>query len=243
MQRYQMSFKDKAGIVMIAVMISGAISLLFYHSWWGMLVFPMVYLLVRRRGEKEMVQREKKELREQFMYGLQVLNSSLQAGFSLENGWKEVEKEVLALYSPKSIFCQEVCKINRSVALSVPIEALFLQFAQKYEVLEIISFAQIMDFGKKNGGNWKALIEDTVFRMLESYETQKEIEVMIASKKLEQQIMNVIPLGMLLFLQISSWEYVAVLYETQIGGMIMTVCLVVYVLALLLSEKIMKIQV
>ena len=100
-----------------------------------------------------------------------------------------------------------------------------------------------MDFGKKNGGNWKALIDDTVFRMLESYDTQKEIEVMIASKKLEQQIMNVIPLGMLLFLQISSWEYVAVLYETQIGGMIMTVCLVVYVVALLLSEKIMKIQV
>ena len=55
--------------------------------------------------------------------------------------------------------------------------------------------------------------------------------------------MNVIPLGMLLFLQISSWEYIRVLYESILGMSIMTVCLGVYIVALFIAEKIMDIQV
>ena len=47
----------------------------------------------------------------------------------------------------------------------------------------------------------------------------------------------------LLFLQFSAWDYVRILYESVLGVLIMSVCLVVYVIALFWSGYIMEIQV
>ena len=72
---------------------------------------------------------------------------------------------------------------------------------------------------------------------------KKEIEVMIASKKLEQQVLNVIPLGILLFLQVSSWDYMSVMYHNPMGILCLSICFVGYAAAYVLSEKILNIQV
>ena len=238
-----MSLKEKACVLLVAWILAALVAFLFYHSVYGMVILPILYALVKKKWTESKEKTKKKQMREHFMHGLQVLNASLQAGFSLEHAWKEVEKEMLLLHKETSIFYQEICKMNRSVTFNISVDRLFSQMAYRYEIEEMISFAQIMEYGKKSGGNWKQLIEDTVLRMLERYEAQKEIEVMVAAKKLEQQIMNVIPLGMLLFLQISSWEYIRVLYESILGMSIMTVCLGVYIVALFIAEKIMDIQV
>ena len=178
-----------------------------------------------------------------FIHGLQILSGSLQSGLSLENAWKEVEKETLLLHQEQSRFYQEIRQMNRSVTYNVPVETLFLEVAHRLENEEMIRFAQIMEFGKHNGGNWKRIIEESVLRMLERHETQKEIEVKLAAKRMEQKVMNVVPLGMLLFLKVSSWEYVSVLYETMLGRIVMTICLMLYGAAWMLSERIMDIQV
>ena len=89
----------------------------------------------------------------------------------------------------------------------------------------------------------KQMIDAVVSRMGNKYDTKKEIEVLIAEKKLEQQIMNLMPLGMLLFLQISAWEYMEPLYHNGFGVFCMTICLVGYVTAWILSENILRIQV
>ena len=79
--------------------------------------------------------------------------------------------------------------------------------------------------------------------MEERYETEKQIEVMISAKKMEQNIMNVIPLFMILFLQISSGDYMDILYGNPIGIICMSICLMGYGLSIYLAQKIMKIQV
>lgn len=243
MKRRQISLRARVLWLFLALSVTGVIAFLFYHSIWGMVLLPISYGFIRREWLEREEKSRKQQMRAQFMQGLQVLNASLRAGFSLENAWKEVEKEGLFLYKESDRFYQEICQMNRSAQCNVPIEKLFCQAAYRLEIEEMISFGQIMEYGKKSGGNWKNIIEDTVLRMLERYETQKEIEVMIAEKKLEQHIMNVIPLGMLLFLQITSWDYINVLYESVLGVIAMTICLGLYMVAIIWSEKIMDIQV
>ena len=243
MKKCKMSLREWICVLLIGIGLTGVIAYLFYHSLWGMVISPVLCVLVKRKWVNKKEKEKKQQIREHFMQGLQVLNESLQAGFSMENAWKEVEKEILLLYKESSVFYQEIRQMNRSVTFNMSIESLFSKIAYRLEVEEMVNFAQIMEYGKKNGGNWKRLIEDTVLRMLERYETQKEIEVMVAAKKMEQQIMNVMPLGMLLFLQYSSWDYMQVLYESFLGNLIMTICLAIYGVALVLSQKIMDIQV
>ena len=233
----------KIKVVLVSLGITGIVAFLFYRSIWGILVWPVVYCILYKIWTVKAQKKRTQELRQQFMYGLQVLNAALQAGYSMENAWKEVEQEVLLLHGEKNEFYQAVRKMNYSIAMNVPVEKTFSKIAYDFQIEEMIQFSQIMEFGKKSGGNWKQIIDGTVSRMQERYEAQREIEVLIAGKKMEQQVMSWMPLGILAFLQFSSWQYISILYECLFGRIIMTVSLGVYVFALFLGEKIMDIQV
>ncbi len=241
--QYHLTWKEKGKVLFIVLALSAVISFLFYQSAWAMLLAPFFYFLIKKRVKEKKKEECLRQLQEHFMNGMQVLNASLQAGLSMENAWREVEKETSVLYGEKSPFLREIKEINKSVTFNMPIERLFLDFAYRTGAEDIISFAEIFDYGKRSGGNWKQIIEVTVLRMTERYETQREIEVMLAAKRMEQQVMNFVPLGMLLFLQISSGDHMQILYGNLLGVICMTVCLVGYGAAIMLSEKIMKIQV
>jgi tight adherence protein B len=60
---------------------------------------------------------------------------------------------------------------------------------------------------------------------------------------MEQKIMSVIPLGIILFLRLTSKDYMDVLYGNPFGVICMTICLMGYGVALFMAEKIMKVQV
>ena len=55
--------------------------------------------------------------------------------------------------------------------------------------------------------------------------------------------MNVIPLGILAYLKLTSMDYLSVLYGNLFGVFFMTVCLILYGFAMVLSEKVLEIQV
>lgn len=160
----------------------------------------------------------------------------------MENAWKEVEKEIKYLYGETAYFYKAIKEINQRVANNSPIEKLFLEYAYQCRVDEITQFAELLEYGKRSGSNWKKIIDKTVNQMTEQYEARQQIEVMVAEKKMEQQVMNILPLGILAFLQFSAWEYMAVLYHNVFGILCMTIFLLAYIGAIYLSEKILRIQ-
>lgn len=219
------------------------IAVLFYRSAWAFVLYPIVIVVVYKKMKSHKTNRRLLVVKEQFMSGMQVLNTSLQAGLSMENAWKEVEKELLLLYGEKAYFYQEVKEINHQIALNISIEKLLLNFAYRTQIEDIVSFAEVFDYGKRTGGSWKKIINATLFRMLEKQDALKEIEVVVAGKKMEQQVMNVIPLGIIAFLLVFSQDYMSVLYHNSFGVLCMTVCLIGYIFALLLSDRILQIKV
>lgn len=242
-RQYQLKKRDIRRIVFGSLFFAAVIAFLFYRSLWGLCCLPLVLFVSYKREKECGKERQSQQLLEEFINGIRVLNTSLQAGFSMENAWREVQKELLLMYGETSLFWKEVKEMNHSVAVNVPIEKLMLQFAYRSGLEDIILFAELFEYGKRSGGNWRRIIEEAVQHIQDKYDARKEIEVMIASKKLEQQVMNVIPLGILLFLQISSWDYMSVLYHNPAGILCMSICLAGYGAALLLSDRILRIQV
>ena len=240
---YSLTKKEKGILCLASIGMSAMIAFLFYRSIWGLLCFPIIFLLFQKRGIRDRKERQGKQLLEEFVNGIQILNTSLQAGISMENAWKEVQKELYLMYGENSLFFKEVKEMNYSILLNVPIEKLMLQFAYRSGQEDIIIFAELFEYGKRSGGNWGRMIQDVIEHVQDKYDANKEIEVMIAAKKLEQQVLNVMPLGILFFLQVSSWDYMNVLYHNPLGILCMSVCLLGYGGAILLSEKILQIQV
>lgn len=223
--------------------IGVCVALLFYRSVYGLLLTPFIYIFTKKRIKQKEEEEKKQRLLEQFIHGIRVLDTALQAGLSMENAWIEVEKETAILYGKEVLFYQYVKEINRLVSLNNPMERCVLEFAKKTEIEEILQFAEIFAYGKRSGGNWKKIIGNVVQRLSEKVEAEQEIVLMVAEKKLEQQVMNVIPLGMLAFLQISSWDYMSVMYHNPVGVLCMTIILIAYGLSIFLAERIMQIRV
>lgn len=242
-KNYVLKKKEKRKILLLSLGVTGSIAFLFYRSIGGICYFPLIFAFLYKREKKLGKERQKNQLLTEFFSGIKALNTSIQAGMSMENAWKDMEKELQMMYGNHALFLKEVKEMNRSVALNVPIEKLVLNFAYRSGLEDIITFAELFEYGKRSGGNWRRIIQEIVQHIQDKYDAQKEIEVMIASKKLEQQILNMIPLGILLFLQVSSWDYVSVLYHNPAGICCMTLCLLGYVGAMVLSEKILNIQV
>ncbi len=229
--------------ILKSVGITVVIILLFYRSLWAAVLFPVVLLLEIKQMRQIGEERNRTKLQEEFLHGIGALNSSLQVGLSMENAWREVEKELLILYGEDAGFYHEIKEINQRVAHNIPIERLFLEFAYKSKLDDIIQFAELLEFGKRSGSNWKTLIDVTVNQIVERHEARQEIEIMVAEKKMEQKIMSIMPLGLLAFLQLAAGDYMAVLYHNWLGVICMTLFLGGYVLAAVLSQRILKVDV
>ena len=238
-----LSSKEIAKVLFKSLGITGIIMLLFYRSVLAAIWFPLVYCLLLQQAKKDESERAKAKLQEEFLHGIGVLNSSIQAGFSMENAWKEVEKETKLLYGDSSVFYLEIKEMNQKVAHNTPLEKLFLEFAYRSKLEDVIQFADLLDFGKRSGSNWKQIIDVTVCQMTEQQEARLQIEVMLAEKKMEQQVMMVAPVGLLAFLQFTAWDYMSVLYHNWFGVIAMTIFLVLFVVAIGLSQKILKVRI
>lgn len=216
---------------------------LFYNSPVGLIVLPFSGYYFYKQMVQARILQDKTKLTEDFLEMLKAISSALLAGYSLENAWREAEKELSASLDKSSLMLRELKTINQSVLMNVPLEEAMSKFAEQTDVEEILNFSEIFSFAKRSGGNFIGIIDSTCYRLIQKYEAKSEIEVAIAAKRLEQKVMNYIPIFILAYLKLTSMDYMSVLYGNFWGIVFMTVCLMLYILAIKLSEKVMLIEI
>jgi len=87
------------------------------------------------------------------------------------------------------------------------------------------------------------MIRNTVRQMGEKIDVEREIETILAAKKMEFHIMTLIPFGMIAYLKVSFPEFIQVLYGNLFGVVVMTVCLAIYVVSYEMGKRIVEIEV
>lgn len=238
---YHLSRKEVCKSITLAGLLTAVVAYLFYASWLGIVFFPVFIWFFMKR--------QKKQGENKCRYSLQG-NLWIPFGVSVQlcllvfyrNAWKEAEKEILALYGKKSYMYQEVKEMNCSISLNQPLEALLADFSARSGNMDIAGFSEVFSFAKRSGGNFVTIIDATSRHMRVRHETEREIQVQIASRKMEQKVMNVIPLFILLYLKVTSMDFLNVLYGNVAGALFMTACLAAYGGAIVLAEKIMTIH-
>jgi len=171
------------------------------------------------------------------------LSSGLQAGFSIENAFLEAGKDVICLYGKDSLIGLEAEWFRRGIRNNVPLEELFLNLGRRSCQEDMENFAEVFSIARKSGGNMREIIRKSAEVTGERIYVQKEIQTLLSSRKYEQKIMNLIPILIIAYLQLTSRGYFDVLYGNLPGILIMTGALAVYLTAWYLSEKIVEIEV
>lgn len=110
-------------------------------------------------------------------------------------------------------------------------------------VEDIMMFSEILGTARRTGGNLVRIMRQTTSNIAEKIEMRREIETLVAGKKMEAVCMTAVPLLMILYLRIFSPGFLDPLYNNLMGGMVMTGALAVYGAAFLWGQKIMRIEV
>lgn len=237
------SAREYVQCLLISAVLSGVLAWLFYRSRLGMLLFPAVYVLYLRSYKKTQIKKTKERLLYEFKDAMQALSAALLAGYSMENAWRDVERELRRLHGEQSLMFAEVRQMNAAIAVNEPIESVFAEFAGRSGCEEIESFAEVFAFAKRSGGDFVKIIRVAVQKLTGKIEVEQEIATVLAGKKLEGKIMNGMPLFILAYMTLCAGDFLDVLYGSVLGGVIMSIVLIGYMAALYLSERILDIRV
>lgn len=220
------------------------ISWLFYDSVlvFGCFILPFLYLYMKRK-KKELCKKRKKLLNQQFRELILAVSSHLQAGFSVENAFREAYQDICILFGKKSLMAQEITWILRRVENNEALEKALMQLALRSGVEDIYEFTEVFAIAKRGGGEIRNIIARTADIIGDRMEVKQEIQTIISEKQMEQKIMELMPFGMVGYLSITSPGFLDSLYHNMFGYLLMTSCLCVYILACFLAKRILDIDI
>ena len=241
--KYQCRILEYAACLAAAAAIAALLAWLFYRNYLGLLLLPLLYRYVLRFYQHYRGARQKNMLLLGFREGMSAVTAALMAGYSLENAWREAENDLTELFGERHPIVKEFAQMNSKVRMNQPLEEALTEFSLRSGCEDIESFAEIFSFSKRGGGDFVAIIQTTVQRLSAKIEVEREIQTVIAGKKFENRIMNLMPLLLLVYMNFSSAEFLNPLYGNLTGVTVMTAALAVYGAAIWWSGKIMDIRV
>ena len=216
---------------------------LFYKSFWVIIPFIPCAAVIRKRRIKSIKEKKAKTLNVQFRDMLSAMSAALRAGYSVENSFDQCREEMEIIYGEDSIICRELDVMSGQLSLGMNAEQIFSDLADRSGLEDIDTFASVFSIAKRTGGNMVEIIGRTAQDIADRVDTEKEIDVLISAKKMEQTIMMMLPVATILYVDFTSPGLLDPLYGNAAGILIMTGCLAVYAGAACIAGKIMKIEV
>lgn len=152
-------------------------------------------------------------------------------------------KELEVLYGPKGMITEEFADIAAGIRMNRPVEPSFGRYGKAQRDTGYRPVCPGFAAAKRSGGELTDIISQTAGIIRDKIQVQEEIHTMTAARVFEQKIMNGIPFGIILYIDLTSPGFFQTMYHTWLGRICMTVCLGVYVGAVYLAKRILDIPI
>ncbi|WP_261378172.1 type II secretion system F family protein [Paenibacillus agilis] len=240
---YQQSVGEYAFGLVIGIGCMSFVGYLFYQHVIGIIIFGALGLYYPRIRCRGLIERRRAQLTLQFKQALHSISSSLSAGRSIENALKEASHDLKMLYPGVEVDMMRELRIIRArMENGVPMEKAMMDFSQRANQDDISNFVDVIVTCKRLGGDLVEVVRRTSTVISEKMDIVQEIEVLIAQKRLEMKAMMVAPFFFIGFINFSSPDFMAPLYEGG-GRILATVSLALLFIGIWLLKKMMNIRV
>ena len=241
---YSMSWEKKALYFLKGAAFIYAFAFIFYRSHiFCVLLCPLAFLYPRIET-RNIIEKRKYELNIQFRDMLYSLSSSLSVGKSLELAFKDILNDLELLYPyPDTPIIREVEYIVRKIDMNETVEEALCDFAGRVHLEDVDNFVDVLRICKRTGGNIVEVLKNTANIINDKIEIKHEINTLLAQRKLEQKVLNLLPPVMVLIISASSYEYIRPVFTTIPGRLVMTIAVLLLTAAYFISKKIMDIKV
>ena len=228
------------GIASLALFLIGY---LFYRSFIIAFIVALFGIKYPSIKVKDLIKKQKNDLNIQFNDAIISMSTSLSAGSSVEMSIKNALKDLKIFYPDDDAYIVKEFKyIQSQIDMNINLEVAFEDFSERAGTEEIKDFVDVFKICKRTGGNLVQVIKNTTNVLRDKLEVKEEIEVLVTGVQFEQKIIMLMPL----IVVVMSSDYLDPIMQGKnrmIGYPIMTVVLVVFYVAYMISKKITDIKV
>lgn len=230
---------------LLSFLVSGfGIGILFYDSIAAGLVAVFLFLIWDKRQKKKgkIEDAKESEFKIQLKDAFQSISASLEAGYSVENAWREARKELLLLYPEEAEIVQEFTRMEHQLNNHISMEEILKEFAEKRRIEAVESFTAVFLTAKRTGGDIIKIVSMASETIRMQLETAQEIDTMLSGKKYEAKFMKIVPSVLILYFRFCSPGYLDIFYHSYLGVLCMTIVLIINFMAAAWAERIASIQ-
>lgn len=202
------------------------------------IIAGLAYVPMRR---KQLVAKQQRNIRLQFRDYLEAFTTSLGAGKNVVDSFVAVRDDMRVQYDENAYIVKELDVIISGINHNVDIEELLADFGERSGLDDIKSFANVFKICYRKGGNIKETVKSTHAILSDKMSIAEEIETVITSNKLEQNIMIVMPIVLIGVIKGMSPDF-AENFTNTTGIAATTIALVMFVAAYLIGKSILNIK-
>ena len=240
---YVMTLRERVLYTAMAAIVIFSVAFIFYRSIFLSLLLTPLALFYPRIKTKDIIKKRKKELNIQFKDMLYSLSSSLSAGRTVESAFREALKDLSVLYpDPSAYILVEISRIISKLDINETLECALSDFASRAKLEDVDSFVNVFNISKRTGGNIAEVIRNTSAIISDRIEVGQEVDTMLAERRFEQKVLNMVPILMIVLLSFSAPDYLSPVFTTMAGRLTMSASIVLLVIAWLISAKLNNIK-
>lgn len=199
---YEMNRKEKLiGFLLGSAAAFVVIYLFFKSVLFGILTGAAAGIGIQNYYAKYLCEKRKKTLLLQFRDMLESLTSSFSSGKNTNGAFEDAYRDMIQIYGEKSDIVTELRIILMGVNSNINIETLLADFADRSELDDIKSFADVFEVSIRQGANIKDIISATRDIINDKIEMELEIGTLLSGNKNELNIMMIMPLVIIMSME------------------------------------------
>jgi tight adherence protein B len=190
---------------------------------------------------RELVRRKLRSVRDDFAEqlpdNLQVLASALRAGHSFVGALS-----VVAADAPEPAQ-REFRRVVADDQLGVPIDDSLREVARRMDSSELEQVGLLAELQRESGGNMAEVLETVVQTIRERFDLRRLIQTLTAQGRMARWILSLLPVFLALLITLLNPTYMAPLFNTTLGQVLITIATAMVVTGSLVIKRIVDIKV
>lgn len=216
-----MIFSEGAGLSLL-------LTATFFQSAWGFFItFPVMFLYVKFAKVK-LIRKKKHQLEIQFKDAILAMASSLQAGYSLGHAFEDALEMSSDVYGKESMIVSLFENVVWGQRLNIPMDQLLEELAENSQLEDVRNFTEVIKVTRRCGGNLPDIIQKLAGVIEDHLTVKSEILSVTTSVRYEAYIMDVIPVAIIWYMNLTGPSFLKVLYTGLAGRFFMVICMFFY---------------
>ncbi len=217
---------------------------LFFKDYSMGCLFGLGALSLPRVRRKRAKKKEMEVFLEQFKEALRLIKNTLKVGKSLQSAIVHTEVELAKIYpSPSAPIRRAFKGLSESIQMGVSLQEVLSSFKADYPCEETANFVDIALITHKKGGNLVEVIASIERFISTTIHVKQEVKILTSSKIMESKMLTLMPFFLVVVISVLSPEYMAPLYETALGKILMGTGVVLIIANYIIGTKIVRIDV